>query len=105
MAELANVDGHRLRPADQEPQPRRHRHEWKQDRANRIRMHERIQRHAAQQPRRRIAESISGPRVRHLVDRQREQQHDERYEDLADVDVQEGPELRRDLRLTLTGYG
>ena len=51
-------------------------------------MHERIQRDAAEEPRRGVTEPIGRPRVRHLVHRQRKQQHDERDEDLRDVDVQ-----------------
>ena len=65
------------------------------DRADRIGVHERVERDAAEQPRRRIAEPIGRPRVRRLVHRQRKQQNDERDEDLREVDVQQG----------VTGYG
>ena len=50
-----------------------------------IDVHDRIQRHAAEQPRRRIAEPVRRPGVRRFVDRQREQEHDERDEDLREV--------------------
>ena len=58
----------------------------KQHRADRIGVDERVERDAAEQPRRRIAEAIGRPRVRHFVHGQREQQDDERDEDLREVD-------------------
>ena len=94
MPQLADVDRHRLRPAD-ERRAADHRDQRKQHRADRIGVHDRIERDAAEQPRGRIAEPIGRPRMRHLVHGQRKQQNDERDEDLREVDVQQG----------VTGYG
>ena len=66
------------------------REQRKQDRADRIGVHDRVERHAPEQPRRRIAQPIGRPRVRHFVHRQGKQQDDERDEDLREVDVQQG---------------
>ena len=76
MPQLRDVDRHRLRPADQR-HAADHRDQRKQHRADRIDVHERVERDAAEQPRRRIAQAIGGPRVRRLVHRQRKQQNDE----------------------------
>src|SRR5206468_10441818 len=86
--EVAHVHRYRLGPADQR-RAADHRDERKQNRADRIGVHERIERHTAEQARRRIAEAIRRPRVRHFMYRQREQQNDERDEDLRDVDARQ----------------
>src|SRR5262245_19933905 len=121
MPQLADIDRHRLRPSDQRC-PGNHRNQRKQHGADGVRMHQRVQRYAPEQSRGRIAKAIRGPCVRHLVDSQREEQNDERDENLCDVDVQqEGVtentkaakaakktfSLRslRSLRSTWTGYG
>ena len=88
MTEVTRDDGHRLRPAD-ERRAADHRDQRKGDRADRIGVYEWIERDATEEPRRRIAETIRRPRVRHFMNRQREQQNDERDEDLSDVDVQQ----------------
>ena len=101
-AGVPHVHRHRLRPAD-ERRAADHREQRKQHRADRIGVHDRVERHAAEQPRRRIAQPIGRPRMRHFVHRQREQQHDERDEDLREVDVQQevskGYERDREARL------
>ena len=89
MPQLAHVDRHRLRPADQR-RAGDHRDQRKHHRADRIGVHDRVQRDAAEQPRRRIAEAIGRPRMRHFVHRQRKQQDDEADENLREVDVQQG---------------
>ena len=68
-AQVPDVDRHRLRPAD-ERQVRDHRDQRKQDRADRIDVHGRIERHAAEQSRRRIAQPVRRPRVRRFVHRE-----------------------------------
>ena len=53
-------------------QPAEYRQQRQQDRADRVDVDQRIEGHAAEQARGRIAEAIGRPRVRSLVDRQRD---------------------------------
>ena len=78
-------DRHRLRPADDRKAAER-REERQQDRPDRVDVDERVQRDASEQPRRRIAEPIGRPRVRRLVNRQREQHDDERDDDGDEIE-------------------
>ena len=64
-------DRHGLRPAEQR-QPADRRNQRQQDRADRIDVDERVERHATEQARGRIAQAIGRPGVRSLVDRQRD---------------------------------
>ena len=52
--------------------PLNDREQRQQDRADRVDMDDRVERHAAEQARGRIAEAIGRPGVRGLVDRQRD---------------------------------
>ena len=52
-----------------------------------IGVHDRVERHAPEEPRGRIAEPIRRPRVRHLVDGQRKQQDDESDRNLGEVEA------------------
>ena len=61
------------------------RNQWKEDRANGIDMHRRVERHAAQLSRGGIAEPIGRPRMGGLVHRQRHEQHAERNEYLGEI--------------------
>ncbi|MCA1587098.1 MAG: hypothetical protein LC791_20815 [Acidobacteria bacterium] len=78
-AEVAHVDGHRFRPAD-EGEAGHHRNQRKEHGADRIHVHGRVQRQPSQQTSRRIAEAVGGPGVRGLMHRQRDQEHEERDE-------------------------
>jgi len=60
---------------------------YHQHRSDRIGMDDRVQRDAAQQPRRRIAQAIRRPRMRHFVYRQRKQENDKADEDAREVEV------------------
>jgi hypothetical protein len=84
VVQVAQVHRHRLRPADQH-RASRQRDERKHDRADQIGVHDRVQRDAAQQPRRRIAQAIRRPRMRHFVNRQRKQENDEADENAREV--------------------
>ena len=78
-----DVDRHRLRPADQR-RVGHHGDDRKDHRADEIRMHQRVERHPAEQPRRRIAQPIGRPRMRAFVHGQGKQQNDESDEDLSE---------------------
>ena len=80
------IDRHRLRPANQR-HVGQHRDQRKQQRADRIDVHGRVERQPAQLARRRIAEPIRRPRMRRLVHRQRRDQHDELDENLGEIDA------------------
>ena len=85
VAEVPRVDRHRLRPAD-ERQPREERDQRKRDRADRIDVARRIQRHAPQHPRGRVAELVGRPGVRRLVHAERRHQHREADEDKDEIE-------------------
>ena len=84
-----SVHRHGLRPAD-ERQLAHDRDEREDDRPEQVGVHYGVQRHAAEQARRRIAQPIGRPRMRAFVHGQGKQQNDEGYEDLSDVDVEQG---------------
>jgi len=50
-------------------------------------VHDRIERHPPEQPRRRIAQAIGRPGMSHFVERQGKQQDRERDENLRELDV------------------
>ena len=54
-------------------------------------MHERIQRHTAQETRGRITQTIRGPRVSGFVNGEGKQQDDEPNENLREIDVGQRP--------------
>ena len=77
VSQPSDIDGNRLRPADDRKVAERS-HERQDHRANQIDVDEGIERDPAEILRRRIAETIGGPRVSRFVNRQREQHDNER---------------------------
>jgi hypothetical protein len=75
IVQIPGVDRHRFRPSN-DRQIRHHRDQRKDDRPDRVDVHGGIERHAAEHPRRRIAEAIGGKRVRRFVHRQGKQQNE-----------------------------
>ncbi len=76
--QVARVDGHRLRPAEEEASRPVARDEHQA--AERLEVHDRVQGEAAEQLRGRVAEPVGDPAVRELVQRQRadeDRQHDQ----------------------------
>ena len=92
-----DIDGHGLRPPD-ERCAGHERDQRKQHRADRIGVHDRVQRDAAEQSRRRVAKAVGGERMGHLVHGQREQQDNEGDEDQREVDVRQTVKVTADSR-------
>jgi hypothetical protein len=86
---VLNPHRDRLCPPDQR-KVRRHRQQRKQDRADRIDVRGRVQRHPSERPRRRIAKLVRRPRVRRLVNREGNDEESELDEDADEIDAQQG---------------
>ena len=93
MPQVTEIHRHRLRPPDQRQVADR-RNQRQQHGADPVDMDQRIQRDASQHPRGRIAELVGGPRVRGLVNRQRNEEYGEADGDGEWIDIQ-----RRDSRI------
>ena len=78
--------------------PDDHRDQREQQRADRIDVHDRVQRHASEPPRRVVAELARRPRMRRLVNRQRKHQNQEGDDESREVDV------RQQRVESITGY-
>src|SRR5262245_9286737 len=94
MAQTADIYGNgfgETNDAESGPQC----YQRKEQGPNRIDMHDRIERYAAEESARRITQTVGRPRVRGFMYRQGKQKDDESDQNLRDVDVQQG----------LTGYG
>ena len=74
------------------------RQERQEDRADQIDVDQRIERHAAQTARRRIAEPVGGQGVRRFVNGERDQQHTEADGDAQEIDVGQGAVTAGDVR-------
>jgi hypothetical protein len=81
-----NVDRHGFGPTYQRDRAEET-EERKEYGPNRVDVHQWIQRHAPKQPRGRIPESIRRPRMRRLMNREREQQDQECGEELTNINA------------------